>query len=283
MSDLDRFAERYEVDAEALRRWVIEAMVLGAVADGEFDRRESETIVGVITSQAEFAGIQPDELREDLERAFQGIVSDGFHVRLHALAGGLPRYAHRVIAFRAAVLVAFANGRLDDDEFSFLRQMQKVLGITEADVAQAFDQGNEPTGGFLTTDPEPVEAYLDCLLMAAAVDRELAEEELATIIAFVVSRDEFDGLDEDILRDWIRERLQRYASGGIDERLATIPDELPDPAHRENAWGLAASMVVVDGDLRPSEKIFIEKLRVALDLDEARADLVLRGAARHDR
>lgn len=277
MSDLDRFAERYEVDAESLRRWVIEAMVLGAVSDGEFDQRESETIVGVIASQAEFAGIQPDELRADLERAFQGIVADGFHVRLHALAGALPRYAHRVIAFRAAVLVAFANGRLDNDEFSFLRQMQKVLGITEADVAQAFEQGNEPDDAFLTADPEPVEAYLDCLLMAAAVDRELAEEELATIIAFVISRDEFDGLDEDVMRDWIRERLQRYASGGIAARLRTLPDELPEPEQRENAWGLATSMVVIDGEVRPSEKEFIEQLRVALDLDEARADIVLRG------
>lgn len=275
MSELEKFAERYSVDLHDLRRWLIEAMVLGAVADGEFDSRESERIIEVIASHSEFTGMDAAELRGDLDAAFHGIVSDGFHVRLHALAGALPRYVHRVLAFRAAVAVAFANGRLDSDEFSFLRQMQKVLGIAEADIARAFEEMQSLGRVGIPAEVAPVECYLDCLLMAAAADGQLAEEELATIIAFVISREEFEGIDEDRLRQYINSRLEEFADGGIDERLEQLTDELLDPMERENAYGLAAAMAVVDGDFAPAEKRFLQKLQAALSIDEARAEIVL--------
>lgn len=276
MSELEKFAERYSVDLHDLRRWLIEAMVLGAVADGEFDSRESERIIDVIASHSEFTGMDAAELRGDLDSAFHGIVTDGFHVRLHALAGALPRYAHRVLAFRAAVAVAFANGRLDSDEFSFLRQMQKVLGIAEADIARAFEEMQAIGRVGVPQEVAPVESYLDCLLMAAAADGQLAEEELATIIAFVISREEFEGIDEDRLREYINGRLEEFADGGIDARLSELTDELLDPMERENAYGLAAAMAVVDGDFAQAEQRFLQKLQVALRIDEARAAIVLR-------
>ncbi len=271
MTDLQKFAERYEVDVTDLRRWVIEAMVLGAVSDGEFDQRESEQIIRVIAGNAEFTGMDGDQLRGDLERAFEGIVKDGFHVRLHALAGALPGYAHRVLAFRAAVSVALANGRLDQDEVSFLRQMQKVLAIAESDVARAFEDVQSGAVPAVPATVEPVEAFLDCLLMAAAADQELRDEELATIIAFIISRNEFDGLDEDQLREYINGRLRAFATGGTARRLETLPDDLPTPGDRENAYGLAVAISVADGELAAEERTFLVQLRRALDLDEKTA------------
>jgi len=280
-SELDKFAARYELDVDHLRRWVIEAMVLGAVSDGAFDRRESDQIVAVISTRPEFSGMDIEALRADMERAFDGLMNDGFHVRIHALAAALPRYAHRVLAYRSAVVMAFANGRLVDDEFAFLRQMQQTLGIAEVDVAKAFDDAQDlGDDARLEIEPEPVEAYLDCLLMAAAVDRQLAEEELATIIAFVISREEFDGIPEDHLRRYINERLALYAGGAIVERLETLAADLPRAEHRENAYGLAAAMVVADGDLVEVERRFLGGLQQALSLDETRAELVLRSLGR---
>jgi tellurite resistance protein len=266
MSDLQKFAERYDGDIDRLRTYVIEAMVLGAVADGELDRRESESIIQMIASHAQFTGIGRDALRSDLERAFEAIVSEGFHVRLHALAAALPNYPHRVLAFRAAVVVAFANGRLDDDEFTFLRQMQKVLGIAESDVQRAFEDAQLESAPSIPTDIEPVEAYLDCLLMAAAADGEIRDEELATIIAFVLSREEFDGLDEDQLRNYINGRLRAFASGATEERLEDLHAEFNSVEQRENAYGLALAMAFSDGDLAAEERRFLINLRMALDL-----------------
>lgn len=277
MSDLEKFAQRYAADVGDLRKWIVEAMVLGAVADGEFDRRESESIIQIIASHAEFTGMTSDELRGDLERAFEGIVNDGFHVRLHALAAALPRYAHRVLAFRAAVVVAFANGRLDDDEFTLLRQMQKVLVVAEADVQRAFEDANEASSPPIPSSVEPVEAYLDCLLMAAAADGEIRDEELATIIAFVLSREEFDGLDEDQLRTYINQRLRLFAGGGTAERLESLIGEFNDVSERENAYGLAVAMTFSDGELAPQERSFLIRLRMALDLDERTAERLENG------
>lgn len=281
MSELDKFAERYEVDVEHVRRWVIEAMVLGAVSDGEFDRRESDEIIRVISAHSEFIDMDAEELRTSLERAFEGIVSDGFAVRLHALAGALPRYANRVLAFRSAVKVAYANGVLASDEIAFLRQMQSVLGISEADVQRAFEEAQD-LGQMspVPADIEPVEAYLDCLLMAAAADKELRDEELATIIAFVISREEFAGLEEDHLRDYINERLRNFATGGTARRLQGLGADLPSIEQRENAYGLAVSMALADGELAPEEKTFLIQLRSALELDEERASRILNRAGR---
>lgn len=281
MSELEKFAARYATDVTHVRRWVIEAMVLGAVSDGEFDRRESDEIVRVIAANAEFVGMGGPELRSDLERAFEGVVKDGFAARLHALAGALPGYAQRVLAFRSAVKVAFANGALNDDEITFLRQMQQVLGISEGDVARAFDAAQEFDQ--MEAVPEvidPVEAYLDCLLMAAAADRELRDEELATIIAFVISREEFAGLDEDHVRTYINDRLRAFAAGGTSRRLETLRQELPSWEERENAYGLAVSIALSDADLSSEERTFLVHLRRALDLDDERADRIVARTAR---
>ena len=275
-SELEKFAQRYEVDATVLRRWIIEAMVLGAVADGEFDRRESDEILTIVASHAEFTGMTKEDLRSDLERAFGALMSDGFHVRLQALAAALPRYAHRVLAFRSAVAVAFADGRLADDELGFLRRLQEALGIAEADVMRAFESAQEDDPAYLPEAVEPVEAYLDVLLMAAAADRILQEEELATLVAFIITRSEFDGVAEEHVREYMNDGLRSYASGGIDDRLVTLPAELPEMEQRENAYGLAASMVVVDGEIAPEEKAFMAKLQDVLELDEDRVGLVLR-------
>lgn len=271
--EIEKLAERFDIDRRELRRWLIEAMVLGGVADGELDQRESDRIIVQVTSQPVMVGIGADELYEDLDRAVTGLIADGFRARAHALAGALPRYAHRVLAFRGAVTVAFANGRLDAGEFDILRTMQSAMGITEADVTLAFELAQDE-GDVLGAAMEPVEAYLDCLLMAAAANRRLASEELATIIAFVLSRDEFDGIDEDRMREYIHARLAAFSHGEIEERLELLADELPEPAQRENAYGLAVSVAVSDGELDEAEVHFLAALREALDLDHSRVELV---------
>ena len=67
MSDLQKFATRRGAALDQVQRWVIEAMVLGAVADGEFTPRESDRIIRVIADNAEFTGMSADTLREPIE------------------------------------------------------------------------------------------------------------------------------------------------------------------------------------------------------------------------
>lgn len=275
MSELERFASRYEMEAAELRRRLVEAMVLGAAADGDFEPSESDAILEQVGVMPEFAGMGAHELRESVRRAFDGLENDGLHVRLHALAAALPRYAHRVLAFRSATRVAFANGRLHRGELSMLRDMQKAFGLAEADVTRAFETAQSRADIGIDEPFEPVETYLDCLLMAAASDRHLGDEELATILAFVMSRQEFDGIEPERIREYIHEGLRRYANGGIEERLGSLADELDSPRQRETAFGLVASVVAADGGTSVGENAFLRRLREVLELDDARTALAL--------
>lgn len=281
MKDLERFATRHDVDSSELQRRLIESMVLGAAADGRLDPRESAEIMTVLREHAAFTGLQGEEATDALTRAFDALFAEGFHVRVHALAAALPRYPNRVLAFRCAVRIAMSDGELHDDELSMLREMQRAFLLADADVERAFTDGRSDDANVIPDEIEPIEAYLDCLLMAAASNRTLADEELATLLAFIVTRPEFDGLDGDRLREHIEISLRAYARGGIEGRLQTLADELPLPVHRETAYGLAAAMVVADGSVDAAERSFLGHLREALDLEEARAALVLEGVADH--
>lgn len=269
MAELQKFAARHDASPETVRRWIVESMLLGAVADGEIDHRESEAIISEILIRPELHGMDRDELRRDLEWAWRGLEADGFQARMHALAGALPRYAHRVLAFRGAVVVALADGKLVDDELGFLRQMQRVLGIVEADVVRAFDDA-EGGGLAIPEEVEPIEAYLDVLLLAAAADGAITLDERVLLQAFVAERAEFDGLAPEMLAQYLTTELERYAREGAGPRLLTLAEDLPDPIHRLNAYGLAEDMALADGDLDEAELSLLRQLALVLDLDGAR-------------
>lgn len=268
MSQLERFAERYELVPEVLRRWLVEAMVLGAAADGHIDRREMDEIAVLVSSQADFDDIEEGELHALLRVAVEGLRRDGFVPRVHALAGALSRYAHRVLAFRVATRVAFADGVVLEDEIGLLREMQRVFGISENDVARALDAA-QAAGSSIPVDVEPVEAYLDVLMMGASVDGEVNDGEMAFIIAFILDRPELDALDGELLRGYIERNVTRFSSW--DERrarIAELRDELPLAEHRQNAWSLALGVVMARGQAHDGEREFLSLMHAALQMDE---------------
>lgn len=277
MKGLERYTQHEEITVASLQRWLVEAMVLAAASDGRLDERQTLEMSRIVASWPEFHDAATEDVAEMLQRGLQSLQADGFHVRIHAIAGALPRYAHRVLAFRAAVAIICSDGELANEEMGLLRDMQKILGVAEADVQRAFEDARVNGNPLLPADIEPVEAYLDCLLMAAAVDHHLADEEWATVVAFVLSRPELEGIDEDRLRSFIDTRLRAYSRDGIDTRLESLAEDLPYASQRETAFGLAASMVAVDGELDEREIRFLTKLRRALELDEAQSALVLDG------
>lgn len=273
MPQLERFAERYEIVPEQLRRWLVEAMVLGAAADGEIDQRETDEIALVVSTQPHFEQIEPGELSALLRTAVEGLRRDGFVPRVYAMAGALPRYAHRVLAFRAAARVAMAKSQINGDEIGLLREMQDVFGITEPDVARAIEDA-QGSGSYVPNELEPIEAYLDCLLMGASADGEIDDSELATIIAFILERPVLAALDGDLLHDYIRRNGVRFSKEEARvQRIAELADELPFAEHRENAWGLAFAIVTASGSICESERVFLEQLEEALDMETTRSVL----------
>lgn len=266
MTQLERFAERYELVPELLRRWLVEAMVLGAAADGHIDSRETDEIAVLVSSHADFDDIEEGELHGLLRVAVEGLRRDGFVPRVHALAGALTRYAHRVLAFRVATRVAFADGRVLEDEIGLLREMQRVFGVSETDVSRALDDAQAARSP-VPLDVEPVEAYLDVLMMGASVDGKVDDGEMAFIIAFILGRPELDALDGALLRSYIERNVTRFSSW--DERrarIAELRDELPLAEHRQNAWSLALGIVMAHGKARDGGREFLSLMHEALEV-----------------
>lgn len=275
MTSLSRFTHPDELSVDSLQRWLVDAMVLGAAASGRIDQRQAQAIEEIVVTWPEFRGMESATLTRLLEQALHSLKTDGHLVRVHALGGALPRYAHRVLALRAAVLVACADNELASEELELFRSLQRVLGVSEADMERAFSDAQRSETSLIPEDVEPIETYLDCLLMAAASNHHLADEEWATIVAFILSVPELENVPLDSLREWMQTRLRAYSRGGIDERLEELSEESLNPVQRETAFGLAASMIASDGEIDEDESKFLAKLRIALDLDEARARIVL--------
>lgn len=273
MTQLERFAEQHQLVPEHLRRWLIEAMVLGASADGAVDRREAEEIALLAATKLDFEDLESGEFQRYLSDAFEGLRRDGFVPRVHALAGALPRYVHRVLAFRVATKMAFANGRVSAEEIGLLQEMQSVFGIVESDVARAIEDA-QTQGTSLPDEVEPVEAYLDCLLMAASASGGMSDLSFATIIAFIMERDEFEALSGDMLRDYIRRNMEMFATPEARRaRLRTIADAMPFAEHRETAWGLVFSLVAASGTMSEAEHAFLEAMDDAFDMERTRRAL----------
>ena len=147
-----------------------------------------------------------------------------------------------------------------------------MLGIHESDVARAFDEIQGTSDQAWPERVVPVDAYLDCLLMAGMSDGHFADIELATVIAFILSRPEFDGLPEEHIRASIEHRLEEFSRRGVEGRLAELGAEFVTDEERENAYGLALSITMADAELDTEEKEFLLHLRRALGISDARAE-----------
>jgi tellurite resistance protein len=78
-----------------------------------------------------------------------------------------------------------------------------------------------------------------------------------------------------VLRDYIHSNLRYFTDAtNVERRLDVIIDDVPLAEQRENAYGLALSIAIADGEIDDTERKLIKRLRRALDIDEARAEIV---------
>ena len=91
-------------------------------------------------------------------------------------------------------------------------------------------------------------ALFETMILAAAADGSVDKVELQEIYRRVFERPEFHGIQADDLRAAIEHAARRVAEAhSLEHILPSIVDRLPDKASRELAFGLAASVIVVDG------------------------------------
>jgi uncharacterized tellurite resistance protein B-like protein len=112
-------------------------------------------------------------------------------------------------------------------------------------------------------------ALFETMILAAAADGAVDKVELQEIYRHVFERPEFHGIQADDLKAAIEHAARRVAEAhSLEHILPSIVDRLPDKASRELAFGLAASVIVVDGRTPMRELNILKALQDMFDLSE---------------
>jgi uncharacterized tellurite resistance protein B-like protein len=112
-------------------------------------------------------------------------------------------------------------------------------------------------------------ALFETMILAAAADGRVDKVEVEEIYRRVFERPEFHGIHADDLKTAIEHAARRVAEAhSLEHILPSIVDRLPDKASRELAFGLAASVIVVDGRTPQAELNVLKALQDMFDLSE---------------
>jgi len=112
-------------------------------------------------------------------------------------------------------------------------------------------------------------ALFETMILAAAADGAVDKVELQEIYRRVFERPEFRGIQADDLKAAIEHAARRVAEAhSLEHILPSIVDRLPDKASRELAFGLAASVIIVDGRTPTVELNILKHLQAMFDLSE---------------
>lgn len=112
------------------RRFLIEAMVGAATADGVIDDRESAAMERTIAEHPMFNGLGASAARTLIALSTDAIKFSGSAIaRTPAIARGLPARIHRLAAYGMAAEVSLADDQLVEGELHFLEALRIALRI----------------------------------------------------------------------------------------------------------------------------------------------------------
>ncbi|MEO8706850.1 MAG: TerB family tellurite resistance protein [Kofleriaceae bacterium] len=129
---------------------------------------------------------------------------------------------------------------------------------------------------------DPRRFLVEAMLGAMEADGEVTEEEIATLEGNLANHELFDELSGDELgrlTDQAADAI-RQAGGGL-ARIEAIAKGLPSRAQRLAAYAMACEICVSDKNLAEAEIEFLDRLQVALALEETEAKEVFEAARKH--
>lgn len=125
-------------------------------------------------------------------------------------------------------------------------------------------------------------ALFETMILAAGADGAVSRDEVEEIYRRVFERPEFQGIQAEDLKKAIAHAAQQVAKAkDLGHILPTLSARLPDAASRKLAFGLAASIAMVDRRTHPSELAVLKALQNAFDLTEADVVELFEAAENH--
>lgn len=123
-----------EALGEPLERLYAEVMVLISAADGKLGLEESQALVESFASDPLFENVSPERAQAFVSEAVTALATEGLPSRITVLAHGLSTHAQRIKAFRLAMRIAGASGKMGDREQRILDLLQATFGIADDEV-----------------------------------------------------------------------------------------------------------------------------------------------------
>ena len=128
-------------------------------------------------------------------------------------------------------------------------------------------------------DAPQLEALIDTMVLAAAADGQISDEEQTVLAArmstFAAGTPHAETLAAGALSGRIAATYSRILGDDQDRVVAAIKTKLPSLDQRKAAFGLAVTVTASDGIIRTSEREVILELAEALEIDrDDAADLV---------
>lgn len=117
------------------------------------------------------------------------------------------------------------------------------------------------------------EAFAGILLGASACDGHIADDEVAGLVTCLLRMKLFNRFTDKQFNQMLNKLHGIVKRKGVDVLLESCCKVLPQDLHR-TAFANACDIVLADGIVEQDEKVFIDKLRAALNLDAEAAKTI---------
>lgn len=227
---------------------LMDAMILGATADGHVSKLEKEALLRRVGERPEFEGTRVEELKDLIEGSvFRLSKTAGLDDVLTSLRTRLPDHKNRLLAFGLATAVALADQRVTRKEMGLLKTLQAGLGISEDEVARIIEVVED--GGSLSEAlGEPAEQlYAEVMVLASVADGKLEGAEADAIVEALAGDPIFAHVTAADARRMVRDSLSHLSEQGLPSRLAVLARGLSTHQQRIKAFTLAAGVVDASG------------------------------------
>jgi uncharacterized tellurite resistance protein B-like protein len=264
------------------RRFLIEAMVGAATADGRIDDRESAAMERTIAEHPMFNGLGTSAAKTLIALSTDAIKFAGSAIaRTPAIARGLPARIHRLAAYGMAAEVALADDQLVEGELHFLEALRIALRIAplEAEnvlraarahqLAPFLDDRYLRVKQMITTACE----VFALRALARGTTQDAHRFEVRTFFAalpdLAISNDE---LDAELYRAF---RRPRAAAAEVYGELVQIARRLPDPVDRY--WMVVYALVAELPATVPSWRVspFMGVMQAAFQIGDQDMELAV--------
>ena len=119
---------------------LMDAMILGATADGHVSKLEKDALLRRVGERPEFEGTKIEELTDLIEGSvFRLSKTHSLDDVMASLRTRLPDHKNRLLAFGLATAVALADQRATKQEMGLLKTLQAGLGISEEEVTRIIE------------------------------------------------------------------------------------------------------------------------------------------------